>query len=124
MRLAEVSSRLNEVSERYQVPERLSAASKKAYEGMSVASQKAYEGMGVAGEAARRGAHAAYQMAREYPRASIGGAILAVALVGGLLWYMFGDRQRPVQRRKHGNRVRAGAERRRKGRAAHAASAR
>jgi hypothetical protein len=112
MRLAEVSSRLNEVSERYQVPERLSAASKKAY-----------EGMGVASEAARRGAHAAYQMAREYPRASIGGAILAAALIGGLLWYMFGDRQRPVQRRRHATRVRAGSERRRKSRAARAAAA-
>lgn len=123
MRLAEVSSRLNEVSERYQVPERLSAASKKAYEGMSVASQKAYEGMGVASEAARRGAHAAYQMAREYPRASVGGAILAAALIGGLLWYMFGDRQRPVQRRRHTTRARAGSERRRKSRAARHAAA-
>ena len=106
MRLAEVSSRLNEVSERYQVPERVSAAS-----------QKAYEGMNVAADAARRGAHVAYRMAREYPRASISGALLAATLVGGMLWYLFADQKHPVQRRRPGNRLRAGAERRKRARA-------
>ena len=46
--------------------------------------------MSVAGEAARRHAMAAYRTALDHPRTSIGGIIIA-ALVGGLLWYMFGD---------------------------------
>jgi hypothetical protein len=57
MRLADVSSRVQEVSERYQVPEKV-----------SVARQKLYEGMNVASDAAVRGAHAAYRVARENPR--------------------------------------------------------
>jgi hypothetical protein len=103
MTLAEVSNRLSEVAERYQVPERV-----------SVASQKLYEGMSTAGEAARRGAHAAYHMAREYPRASVASALVAAALIGGALWYLFGDPKRPVERRRRGARVRAVSERRRR----------
>jgi hypothetical protein len=99
MRLAEVtrevSNQLSEASERYQVPQRLRAA----------------------GEAARQGAQAAYRMALDHPRTSVAGIILAAALVGGLLWYMFGDSQRPVQRRRNHTRMRAGTERRRRGRA-------
>jgi hypothetical protein len=99
MRLAEVtrevSNQLSEASERYQVPQRLRAA----------------------GEAARQGAQAAYRMALDHPRTSVAGIILAAALVGGLLWYMFGDSQRPVQRRRTQTRMRAGTERRRRGRA-------
>jgi hypothetical protein len=102
-RLAEAPARLSELSERYQVPERISAASQKAYEGMSAAS-----------EAARRGAHAAYQIAREYPRASVASALVAAALIGGALWYLFGDPKRPVERRRRGARVRSVSERRRR----------
>lgn len=102
MRLAEVtrevSNKLNEASERYQVPQRLRAA----------------------GEAARQGAQAAYRVALDHPRTSVAGIILAAALVGGLLWYMFGDTQRPVQRRRTHTRMRAGTERRRRSRAARA----
>lgn len=101
MRLAEVPSRLSEVSERYKVPERVSAAS-----------QKVYEGVSVAGDAARRSANAAYRMALEHPRTSIAGAIAAAAIIGGLLWYMFGDPRRPVERRRKPQRVRAKTERR------------
>jgi hypothetical protein len=103
MTLAEVSNRLSEVAERYQVPERVSAAS-----------QKLYEGMSTAGDAARRGAHATYQIAREYPRASVASALVAAALIGGALWYLFGDPKRPVERRRRGARVRAVSERRRR----------
>ena len=106
MRLAEVtrevSNKLSEASERYQVPQRLRAA----------------------GEATRQGAQTAYRMALDHPRASVAGAILAAALIGGLLWYMFGDSRRPVQRRRTHTRMRAGTERRRRGgRAARARAA-
>lgn len=101
MRLAAVSSRINEVAERYQVPERVNAAS-----------QKMYEGMSAAGDAAKRGAYAAYQLARENPRTTIASAIVAATLIGGLLYYMFGDPQKPVERRRKGKRVRARTERR------------
>ena len=103
MTLSEVSNRLSEVAERYQVPERV-----------NVASQRLYEGMSTAGEAARRGAHTAYQIAREYPRASVASALVAAALIGGALWYLFGDPKRPVERRRRGARVRAVSERRRR----------
>ena len=103
MTLAEVSNRLSEVAERYQVPERVSAAS-----------QKIHEGMGYAGDAARRGAQVAYGIAREYPRASVASALVAAALIGGALWYLFGDPKRPVERRRRGARVRAVSERRRR----------
>jgi hypothetical protein len=104
MRLAEVtrevSNQLSDTSERYQVPQRLRAA----------------------GEAARQGAQAAYRMALDHPRTSVAGIILAAALVGGLLWYMFGDSRRPVQRRRTHTGMRAGTERRKR-RAARARAA-
>jgi len=89
---------LHEVSERYQVPQRVRAA----------------------GETARQGAHTAYRMALDHPRASTAaGIILAAALAGGVLWFMFGDSRRPVERRRKGQRVRAVSERRsRRGRVA------
>jgi len=109
MRLQQVSNRVAELSEQYQVPDKLNRAYESAYEKMSTAS-----------DAARRGAMAAYRTALEHPKTSIGGMIIAAALVGGLLWYMFGDERRPVQRRRRssGSRVRAGTERRRKSRSA------
>jgi hypothetical protein len=103
MRLAEVSNRLSEVAERFQVPERISAAS-----------QKIHEGMSHAGHAARQGAHVAYRMAREHPATSIASAVVAAALIGGVLWYLFGDPRHPVERRRRGARVRAVSERRRR----------
>ena len=112
MRLADVSTRLSEVSERYQVPERLSAAS-----------EKVREGMHAAGDAAYRGAYSAYSLARAYPKTSIGGAIAAAAIIGGVLYYLFGrGGSQPVQRRRSHTRVRAGGERRRKQRTARAAA--
>ena len=105
MRLADVQTRLNEVSERYEVPERFNAVSQKVREGVHTASDVAY-----------RGAHAAYQMAREHPKSAIGAAIAAAAIIGGVLYYLFGrEGSQPVQRRRAA-RVRAGGERRRKGR--------
>ena len=84
MRLAEVSNRLSEVAQRYEVPKRVGAAS-----------QKIHEGMSYAGDAARRGAHVAYRMAREHPGTSVASLVLAAALVGGVLWYLFGDPRHP-----------------------------
>lgn len=110
MRLADVQTRLNEVSERYQVPERFSTAKEKVREGVHAASDVAY-----------RGAHAAYQMAREHPKSTIGAAIAAAAIIGGVLYYLFGrEGSQPVQRRRSPSRVRAGGERRRKSRHARA----
>src|ERR687897_2159476 len=110
MRLADVSSRVSDLSGRvsdlsgrYRVPERVSAAS-----------QAAYKGVSAAGEAACRGAEATYRLARQYPRTSIGAIIVAAALVGGALWYMFGNARNPVQRRRTVTRVRVGGERRRR----------
>ena len=115
MRLAQLTNRAAELSEKYEVPEHLDNASRK----LSEVSGKVYDSMSVAGEAARRHAMAAYRTALEHPRTSIGGMIIAAVLVGGLLWYMFGDERRPVQRRRHtGSRVRAGTERRHKRRSA------
>jgi len=112
MRLADVSTRLNEVSERYRVPEHLSAASQKVREGVSAASDAAY-----------RQAQAAYELARAYPKTSIGSAIAAAAIIGGVLWYLFGrGGSQPVQRRRSHTRVRAGGERRRKQRTARTAA--
>src|SRR5262245_54129729 len=110
MRLVQIPRHVSHLAEEYEVPERLNEASRKLGE----VSEKVYDGMSVAGEAARKGAVAAYRTALEYPRASIGGVILAAALIGGLLWYVFGDSRRPVQRRRHSTRVRAGAERRKR----------
>lgn len=108
MRLAEVtkevSNQLSEVSERYQVPQRLRRASDAAYEAAHTAS-----------DAARRGARQAYRIALDHPRASAAtGAILAAALVGGLLWYIFGSEKKAPQRPRA--RVRARTERRKRGR--------
>lgn len=116
MRLAHITNRANELSEKYELPEHLDNASRR----LSEVSGKVYDRMSVAGEAARRHAMAAYRTALEHPKTSIGGVIIAAALVGGLLWYMFGDERRPVQRRRRstGSRVRAGTERRRKQRSA------
>jgi hypothetical protein len=101
MRFAEVtkevagqlSNQLNEASERYQVPQRLRAA----------------------GDTARRGAEHAYRYALEHPRTSAAaGIVLAAAIVGGVLWYLFGDSRRPVERRRKGTRVRAVTEKRKR----------
>ena len=93
MRIAEVtkevSNHLNEMSERYQVPERLRMAQ----------------------DTARRSAQQAYQLALDHPRASMAaGVVLAAAIVGGVLWYIFGG-EREEQRRTR--RVRAGTGRKR-----------
>ena len=104
MRLAEVTrdvtEQLNDVSERYQVPQRLRHAGDTARRGAEHAYRHAY-----------RGAQNAYQMALENPRASAAvGVVVAAAIVGGVLWYIFGNRreeQRPTRR------VRAGTGRKR-----------
>jgi hypothetical protein len=100
MRLAEVPRRLNEVAERYQVPERLRAA----------------------GETACQSAEAAYRAALNHPKTSIGGILIAAALVGGLLWYLFGN-ERQQQERQPRARVRAGGSHRRRAKASRAAAA-
>ncbi|MGH8519375.1 MAG: hypothetical protein ACREUE_18135 [Panacagrimonas sp.] len=100
MKLAEVPRRLNEVSEQYQVPQRLRAA----------------------GETARRGASSAYHMALDHPKASAtAGIILAAALVGGVLWYLFHDRRTTAERRPA--RVRTSHERRKRAKNARQAAA-
>ena len=115
MRLEQISNRVANLAEKYEVPEQLNQASRKLGE----VTEKVYDRMSVAGDAARRHAMAAYRTALEHPKSSIAGIVLAAAVVGGVLWYVFGDwRKPPVQRRRHGSRVRAGAERRRKHRAA------
>ncbi len=105
MRLAavtkDVSEQLAEVAERYQVPERLRAASDVARRG----AQTAYDG-------AYRGAQRAYELARANPRTSTAaGVILAAALVGGVLWYIFGRETEQEERKTR--RVRAGTGRKR-----------
>jgi hypothetical protein len=119
MRLAEISNRAAELSEQYEVPKHLDNASRK----ISEVSSKVYDQLGAAGDVARKGAVAAYRTALEHPKTSIGGVIIAAALVGGLLWYMFGNARRPVQRRRTHTKVRAGSERRRKPRPARHATA-
>ena len=114
MRLAEmtkeVSNQLSEVSERYQVPQRLRRASDAACEAAYTAS-----------DAARRGARQAYRIALDNPRASAAaGIILAAAAVGGLLWYIFGNQEKP--QRKPRPRVRARTERRKQSRGARASA--
>lgn len=104
MRLAEVSrevaDQLNEASERYQVPQRLRYAGETARETARMAS-----------ETARRGAQHAYHMALEHPRASAAaGVILAAAIVGSVLWYIFGNERSEPRRTR---RVRAGTGRKR-----------
>jgi len=105
MRLAEVTrevaDQLNEASERYQVPQRLQMARETARRGAQVAYDNAY-----------RGARHAYRVALDNPRASAAaGVILAAAIVGGMLWYIFGRETEPEQRRTR--RVRAGTGRKR-----------
>jgi hypothetical protein len=115
MRLESISNRVANLAEKYEVPEHLNQASRKIGE----VGEKVYDRMSMAGEAARRHATAAYRTALEHPKTSIAGIVLAAALVGGALWYVFGDwRKPPVQRRRSGSRVRAGTERRRKHRSA------
>jgi hypothetical protein len=114
MRLAEVtkevSNQLSDVSERYQVPQRLRRASDAACEAAYTAS-----------DAARRGARQAYRIALDNPRASTAaGVILAAALVGGVLWYIFGGQKKEPQRAR--TRVRARTERRTRGRATRASA--
>ena len=114
MRLAEVtkevSNQLSDVSERYQVPQRLRRASDAACEAAYTAS-----------DAARRGARQAYRIALDNPRTSAAaGVILATALVGGLLWYIFGNEEKA--QRKPRPRVRARTERRKQGRSAKASA--
>jgi hypothetical protein len=120
MKLAQVSSRLADLSEQYEVPQKLGQVSEKVYEGIGAAGEAARKSAMAAGEVARRGAHAAYGIAREYPRASLASAVVAAALIGGALWYLFGDPKRPVERRRKGERVRAVSERRRRHARAHA----
>ena len=115
MRLEQISNRVANIAEKYEVPEHLNQASRKIGE----VGEKVYDRMSVAGEAARQRAMEAYKLALEHPKTSVVGAVLAAAVVGGVLWFVFGDwRKPPVQRRRHGSRVRAGSERRRKHRAA------
>ena len=114
MRLAEVtkevSNHLSEVSERYQVPQRFRRAT-------DVASEAVHS----AGDAARRGAQQAYRIALDNPRTSAAaGMILATALVGGLLWYIFGNQEKA--QRKPRPRVRARTERRKQSRSAKASA--
>jgi hypothetical protein len=114
MRLAEVtkevSNQLSDVSERYQVPQRLRRASDAACEAAYTAS-----------DAARRGARQAYRIALDNPRASTAaGVILAAALVGGVLWYIFGSEKKEPQRTR--TRVRARTERRTRGRSTRASA--
>ena len=100
LKLAEVPRRLNEVSEQYQVPQRLRAA----------------------GETACNSARAAYRTALEHPKTSASaGLILAAALVGGVLWYLFHDRRTAAQR--HPARARPTSERRKRAKHAKAAAA-
>jgi hypothetical protein len=104
MRLAQVTrdvaDHLNEASERYQVPQRLRYAGETARETARMAS-----------ETARRGAQHAYHMALEHPRTSAAaGIILAAAIVGGVLWYIFGTESNEPRRTR---RVRAGTGRKR-----------
>ena len=91
MRLAEVTrdvaEQLNDVSERYQVPQRLQMAR----------------------ETARRGACLRQRLSRSAARLSRGdgesapsaaaGVILAAAIVGGVLWYIFGSERAEEQQR-------------------------
>jgi hypothetical protein len=96
----DVADQLNEASERYQVPQRLRYAGETARETARMAS-----------ETARRGAQQAYHMALEHPRTSAAaGIILAAAIVGGVLWYIFGNASNEPRRTR---RVRAGTGRKR-----------
>ena len=104
MRIAEVTrdvaEQLNDVSERYQVPQRLRHAGETARRG----AEHAYRH-------ANRAAQNAYQLALENPRASAAvGVVVAAAIVGGVLWYIFGGTRKEEPRTR---RVRAGTGRKR-----------
>jgi hypothetical protein len=119
MRLAQVSNRLANLAENCEVTGHLTDASQK----LGQVSEKVYDQMSAAREVARRGAQHAYRVALENPRTSAAaGAILAAALIGGVLWYVFGDWRKPAPRKRVGARVRAGAERRKRARQARAAA--
>jgi hypothetical protein len=102
MKLAEVPRRLNEVSEQYQIPQRLRAV----------------------GETACESAQSAYHMALKHPRTSAtAGIALAAALIGGVLWYLFHDRRTSSPQRSQATRARTGAERRKRAKSARQAAA-
>jgi hypothetical protein len=102
MKLAEVPSRLNEVSEKYQVPQRLRAV----------------------GEAACESAQSAYRTALGHPKTSAtAGIVLAAGLIGGVLWYLFHDRRRSASHRSQETRTRPSNERRKRAKSARAAAA-
>jgi hypothetical protein len=87
-------------------------------------SEKLYDRVSATGEAVCEGAEAAYRAALDHPKTSIGGIILAAALIGGVLWYVFGREQR-ASRTGSARRVRAGTRsaHRRRARGARAAAA-
>jgi hypothetical protein len=91
-----------------EVAERVVPMSRELAAQVGPLSQKAYQ-------QARYGAEVAYRAALNNPRTSIAGVVLAAAVIGGLLWYMFGDARKPVERRRKGPRVRAVSERRKRG---------
>jgi pimeloyl-ACP methyl ester carboxylesterase len=88
-------------------------------------SERLYDRASNAGEAVSEGAQVAYRAALNHPKTSIGGLILAAGLVAGVLWYVFGDWQRPASRRGTATRVRAGTRsaHRRRAKGARAAAA-
>jgi hypothetical protein len=90
-----------------EVAERVVPMSKELAAQVGPLSQKAYQH-------ARHGAEVAYRAALRNPRTSIAGAVLAAVAIGGLLYYMFGDPRKPVERRRRGPRVRAVSERRKR----------
>ena len=89
------------------VAEKVVPISKEVAAQVGPLSQKAYR-------QARYGAEVAYRAALDNPRTSIAGLVLAAVAVGGLLYYMFGDSRKPVERRRRGQRVRAVSERRKR----------
>jgi hypothetical protein len=88
-------------------------------------SEKLYDGVSCAGAAVSKGAEAAYRTALNYPKTSIGGVILAAALVGGLLWLVFGREEESAARTGSARRVHARTRtaRRTRARGARAAAA-
>src|SRR5688572_17605989 len=80
MRLAQIPNRVVQLAQDCEVTERVTDASRKLGE----LSGKVYDRMSVAGETAKKGAAVAYRAALTHPKTSIGGIIIAAALVGGL----------------------------------------
>lgn len=89
------------------VAEKVVPISREVADRVGPLSQKAYQ-------QARYGAEVAYRAALNNPRTSIAGVVLAAVAIGGLLYYMFGDPRKPVERRRKGPRVRAVSERRKR----------